>query len=358
MSSSSSKTSSVVQQLPKRTFVTVLSIAFLSVAVQIVLRGEPLIHIVPNLLFLFPYLCRIAPHFWVDPSKLIPEIGEHKAIREIPAEEYSYEKLREVTENFYYPAVIRGIFNNTVATKRWTEKGYLASKIGQYMVDIRFCDVYGDVEHIFEPFEKGFHELLGNENSKSCLFFPLFTRAENKTTIVDFKNAVTKLAREDLNLERLRQGFASEAHTNLHGCQMVAGRGIKKATPGKFIGLGWHAEPGTNWFAQVKGRKRWYVMDPIHSNLMMPFFETTTVFRTSDMSRMNELHDRLPLYWVDLNEGDLLFNPDWWWHRTSAYDGLSMSVPMREVFPERTVRNNPLYTLAISRFYLLKWGVQ
>lgn len=239
MSSSSSKTSSVLHQLPKRTFVTVLSIAFLSVAVQIVLRGEPLIHIVPNLLFLFPYLCRIAPYFWVDPSKLIPEVGEHKAIREISAEEYSYEKLREVTENFYYPAVIRGIFNNTVATKRWTEKGYLASKIGQFMVDIRFCDVYGDVEHIFEPFEKGFHELLGNENSKSCLFFPLFTRAENKTTIVDFKNAVTKVAREDLNLERLRQGFASESHTNLHGCQMVAGRGIKKATPGKFIGLGW-----------------------------------------------------------------------------------------------------------------------
>lgn len=176
-----------------------------------------------------------------------------------------------------------------------------------------------------------------------------------------FKRDVVRLARDDLHLDRVRAGFASEdAHGNLHGCQIVAGRGGAAASsdyPHDFVGLGWHAEPGTNWFAQVVGRKRWDLMDPKDSALMMPFLETTTVFRTTDMARMNELHYRLPLRTVDLEAGDLLFNPDWWWHRTSAHPGLSVSVPMREVFPRRVFRNNPLFTMAIARFYLLSIGV-
>jgi len=342
----------------KQRSIAIVCIACSSVAYQILSNGEPMRHILPNLLFLVPYLCRLAPYCWKDPDHFLPPRNSHKELREISANEFSYEKLQEITENFYYPAVIRGLFQNSTAVKEWGKIGYLSKVLGRYKISTNFCDAYVNDDVIMERFEDAVdNEMLVNENSKYCLFFPLFSREENQTTISEFKSDVTKLARKDLNLDLIRPGFASSNHTNLHGCQMVIGRGMANATPKKFTGLGWHAEPGTNWFAQVVGRKRWHLMDPKDSNLMMPFLETTTVFRTSDMQKMNELHDRLPLYTVDLEPGDLLYNADWWWHRTSAYPGLSISVPMREVFPERTFRNNPLYTMSIGRFYLFKWGV-
>lgn len=342
----------------RKSILTIIGVALLSIIIKTISNGEPIQHIIPNILFLFPFACRVAPFFWKDPSTILPEVTQHTPIREISAADFSYEKLREVTENFYYPAVVRGLFLNTTAVNRWAEKGYLSSKLGDFMVPTNFCDAYVDQETVLARFEDAYdREVLSNEDSKHCMFFPLFSRDENQTTIAAFKKAVIQLAREDLDLDRIRPGFASDSHTNLHGCQMVMGRGQKNATPKKFTGLGWHAEPGTNWFVQVVGRKKWYLMDPKDSNLMQPFFETTTVFRTSDMAKMNELHHRLPLHFVDLEPGDLLYNADWWWHRTSAYPGLSVSVPMREAFPKITFRNNPLYTMAIGRFYLTKWGV-
>lgn len=351
---------STTHGLTKQSVITITGIGLLSIAFRSLGNGEPIYHILPNILFLFPYICRLAPYLWTDPSHFLPMSDQttHTPLREISAEEFTYEKLQQVTENFYYPAVVRGLFQNTTAVSKWGTVGYLSEKLGEFQVTTNFCDAYVNDDVIMERFDHAVDkEMLINEHSKHCLFFPLFSRSENQTTIAAFKKAVTNVARDDLNLDLIRPGFASENHTNLHGCQMVMGRGTKDATPTKFTGLGWHAEPGTNWFAQVVGRKKWFLMDPKDSNLMMPFLETTTVFRTSDMARMNDLHDRLPLHFVDLEAGDLLYNPDWWWHRTSAYPGLSVSVPMREVFPKRTFRNNPLYTMAIGRFYLLKWGV-
>ena len=346
------------RQNPILSIKSIIVIGLLSALLRYISNGEPAQHIIPNFLFLIPFACRLSPYFWKDPSSYLPEETIHKPVREILANEYSYEKLKEVTENFYYPAVVRGLFQNSTAVTKWTKKGYLSNKLGNFKVPINFCDAYVNDDHIMERFEDAYDgEVLSNEQSKYCLFFPLFSRFENQTTIASFKQSVIDLAREDLNLARIRPGFASASHTNLHGCQMVVGRGTKNATPKKFTGLGWHAEPGTNWFAQVVGRKKWFLMDPKDSNLMQPFLETTTVFRTTDMAKMNDLHNRLPLYYVDLEPGDLLYNADWWWHRTSAYPGLSVSVPMREVFPKVTFRNNPLYTMTIGRFYLLKWGV-
>merc|ERR1712232_1099983 len=129
---------------------------------------------------------------------------------------------------------------------------------------------------------------------------------------------------------------------------------VRGATPGEnYTGLAWHCEPGTNWFAQVHGSKRWHFMAPKDSPLLLPARESVNSIATVDMYRMEELHHRLPIRYVDLQPGDLLYNPDFQWHHTRNSPGLSISVAMREVSLFYLVRNNPLYAMVILRNHIL-----
>ena len=56
----------------------------------------------------------------------------------ILAEDYTYEKLQEVTQNFHIPAVVKGLFKDQPAIKKWHEAGYLKSKLGEFEVRYGF----------------------------------------------------------------------------------------------------------------------------------------------------------------------------------------------------------------------------
>jgi len=329
----------------------------ISFILQLLKRDEPLYHIIPNIL-LFTPLHVYCPRLWRDPFKYLPEEREHGKIPEIQAADYTYDKLREVTENFRVPAVIRGIFKDSDAVKMWHKNGYLQSKLGEHEIAVmRKGNPYEQDDRFMGPFKDAWTELLKNSKSTITLFFPVLSRFQYDTTAIAntkrLQAAVENLIREDLKVNStIWDGFSMpEKHSNFHAMQLVMGRGAPVGQ--NYTGLAWHCEPGSNWFAQVHGSKNWYFLAPEDSPLLLPTRESVNSIATSDMYKMEELHHRLPIRHVKLEAGDLLFNPDFQWHHTRNSPGLSIGVPMREVHMYYILRNNPLYAAIILRNHIL-----
>lgn len=335
---------------------TVIGIALISILARFVINNEPLYHILPNILLFTPFH-NYCPDLWRDPFTHLPPHRDHEPIPEIAAADYSYEKLREVSQNFRVPVVIRGLFSETAAVKKWAKKGYLTSKIGKHRIPImRKGNPYEQEDRYMGTVTEGVQEIYNNPTSLTTLFFPVLSRFQYNTSEIEntrrLEEDVQNLIREDLNVDSLIwDGFSTEKHKHFHSMQMVIGRG---AQPGKnYTGLAWHSEPGRNWFVQVHGSKRWHFLAPKHSPLLLPNRESLNAIATSDMYKMEELHHRLPMRYVELKAGDVLCNPDWEWHHTRNNPGLSIGVPMREVNPLYTFRNNPIYAMVVARNHIL-----
>jgi hypothetical protein len=92
---------------------------------------DPLIYIVPNFLMFTPF--REQTKAWwkhvLHVDKAVAHEPTHIAV--IEAENYNMEALRVATENFRYPAVVRGLFKGSTALEKWPQPGYLKSKIGE-----------------------------------------------------------------------------------------------------------------------------------------------------------------------------------------------------------------------------------
>ena len=333
-----------------------IGIVLISILAKFATRNEPLYHILPNILLLTPFH-RYCPKLWRDPFTFLPEYREHEPIPEIAAADYTYEELRKVTKGFRIPVVIRGIFSDTTAVKKWAKKGYLSNILGKHEIAVmKKGNPYEQDDRYMGSFKKAFDEILSNSKSTTTLFFPVLSRFQYNTTEIAntkrLQNDVENLIRKDLEVDRrIWEGFSTNKHNGFHAMQMVIGRGAPLGQ--NYTGLAWHSEPGTNWFAQVHGSKRWHFLAPKDSPLLLPTRESINSIATSDMYQMEDLHYRLPIRYVELQAGDLLYNPDWEWHHTRNSPGLSIGVPMREVNLFYSMRNNPLYMAVTARNHIL-----
>lgn len=309
--------------------------------------GNPLNHMLPNLLLFTPYR-EWARSLWNDVVKVDKNvIRTPLQVPIIMKEDYSFESMRVATENWRYPAVVRGFFNGTVAAERWSDPEYLSSRIGDFIIPVVNKAVYNTLQNDrgLKPFREAYTTVVNDVDSKMYLFFPVESRANFNHSDVGsaqrLREIINQVVREDLELDRIWHGFGSENHKNYHGSQFVIGRGSNDSDA--TTGTGWHCAAGNNWFAQVMGRKRWYFMDPIHSAYMTPLRGGKVNMMTGNRN-MWELQDHIPLRYTDLYPGDLLYNPDWEWHTIKNYEGLAFGVPIREFNATLSLRNNLQYT--------------
>merc|ERR1712071_582167 len=325
------------------------------ILLQFAIRNEPFYHIIPNILLLTPFH-HYTPKLWRDPFTFLPDHCEHRPIPEITAAEYSYEKMRQLTNGFRIPAVVRGVFSDTDAVKKWAKKGYLAKALGKHEIAVmKEGNPYNQQDRYMSTFKDVINEILSNSTSTKTLFFPVLSRTQYNTTALantkQLKEDVENLIRADLEVDhRIWEGFSTKTHSNFHAMQVVIGRGSPSGS--NYTGLAWHSEPGNNWIAQVHGSKRWHFLAPEDSPLLLPTRESLNSIATSNHHLMEFLHHRLPIRCVDLQPGDLLYNPDWQWHHTRNFPGLSISTPMREVHLYYSFRNNPLYMMVAARNHL------
>ena len=305
----------------------------------------PLSYVLPNALLYTPFR-ETARSLWHSVIEIdFDHKKDPKPVPEMDAADYSYEKLRELTSNFRYPAVVRGLFKGTPAVEHWEKSGYLSSKLGEYTVPVirnaATDKVQGD--RYSGNFSTVYESMLVDESSQEYLFFPVLSRFHLNATgprrsIEDLKTATNKLIREDLDLDRIWYGFGTKAHSTYKGAQFIAGRGQK--TVEETTKTDWHCAMGSNFFVQAIGRKRWYFMVPEHSALMHPVRQGQVSMMTGhkDMGKVQDYIDKIQM--VDLEAGDLLYNPDWSWHSIQNHEGMSIGVPLREFNWTNSVRNN------------------
>lgn len=308
---------------------------------------DPLSYLYPNFLMFTPFRDQLKAQ-WAAVVKVDTNVKrEPLQVPIIEAKDYSFESLRVATENFRYPAVVRGLFKDVPATKKWTDLEYLNSKLGKFEVPVVRTATYGTLQNdrAIMPFEEASTDILQNPNSKMYLFFPVESRTNFNGSAAStelLKKTVNDMVWNDLELgTRIWPGFGTKNHKNYHGAQLIVGRG--SASTEETTGTGWHCAPGNNWFVQVVGSKRWYFMDPVHSAMMSPLRGGKVNMMTGNR-KMAELHPHIPLRFTDVYAGDLLYNPDWEWHTIKNYEGLSIGCPIREFNLTLSMQNNLQYT--------------
>lgn len=323
--------------------------------------GDPITYILPNLLLYTP-LRETTRFVWkvLDPHKRLTTPIEHKPIAEINKEDFSLEALEKCTQGFAHPCVVRGLFSDTPASKLWPKKGHLNKKLGEYIVPyIKRAD-YGTKQdgRATDYFKTIADDILGNKESRKYLFFPVKSRFQfNGSDAGSFESLiedVNEVVHDELQLsEKIWNGFGTNdtVHGNFFGSQLIMGRGTNSTTT--TTGTGWHCAPGNNWFAQVVGAKRWYFMSPEYSALMKPL-RGGLVNMMAGSPDMGKLHDYLPLSYGEIRAGDMLYNPDWYWHTIQNREGLSIGCPIREANTTLMFQNNAQYSGVIIMNKLFK----
>jgi len=327
--------------------------------------GDPLLYIIPNMLMFTPFR-QLNIQMWEKFGKAIDKSIEHDMTRipHIKAEDYTYESLKKASENFKYPVLIKGLLSESQAVQKWSEPGYLSSKIGDWIIPVVNNAKYGTIQNdrSMRTFRESYEEILEDKDSKLYLFFPVQSRFSfnntEKARLKDLQKAINNVVLEDLNTDRIWNGFGSNGHKTFFGTQIIAGRGSNDTST--TTGTGWHCAIGNNWFAQIVGRKRWYFMDAKYSSYMLPLRGGKVNMQTGRGKEggMSQYHKHIPLKYADVEAGDLLYNPDWEWHTIKNYEGLSIGVPLREVNISLSIQNNAQYTsIVLANLALDKLGI-
>lgn len=216
---------------------------------------DPIEYMLPNLL-LFTGHREWVKELWPKLLKFDKNVVYPPAhIPEIDAKDYTFESLKHATENFRFPAVIRGFFNNTPAQKKWTTLDYLPSRIGHFNIPVVNDAKYGVVQNnrSVRSFGEVFPEIVNDPTNRAYLFFPVQSRFNFNGSDVNSAKALAKelndIIREDLELDRIWKGFGTPAHKTFFGSQIIIGQGSEDSD--QTTGTGWHCAAGNNWFAQV-----------------------------------------------------------------------------------------------------------
>lgn len=266
----------------------------------------------------------------------------------IDATAYSFEVLREATDNFRRPAVVRNLFKDSIAVTMWGDREYLPSKFGDTQIPVILNGTVGTLQdkRVVESFASEFQKLYDAESTSKYLFFPvksrIFFNGSAAGSSESLEKLVNEIVMEDIGLEKIRPGFGGPAHKSFQFSQFVIGKSFTDENT-KATGSDWHCAPGNNYFIQVVGRKKWDFIDPVYSPYLWPLKGGVNNMWTAnpDVAK-DEKH--IPTWTVVLEPGDMVYNPDWMWHKITNFDGLSIGVPAREGNATNIIRNNPIFT--------------
>lgn len=236
------------------------ALAFLLVAVGLPLfktfqASDPVDYILPNFL-LFTNQRDWTKQLWNKVLRWDNNIVYQPShIPEIDAADYTYESLKRATQNFRYPAVVRGLFNGTKAQTLWPTADYFPSRIGKYNIPVVNNAIVGVPQNnrTVRPFGDAFREVVSDPENRNYLFFPVQSRFQyNHSDIGSLKELakeVNQILLDDLDLNRIWPGFGTAAHKTYYGAQLIIGQGSESSDA--TTGTGWHCAIGSNWFAQV-----------------------------------------------------------------------------------------------------------
>jgi hypothetical protein len=125
----------------------------------------------------------------------------------------------------------------------------------------------------------------------------------------------------------------------------------------KFSGSTVHCAPADNMFLNIKGQKEWFFFDRTYTPLIQPTYSKYAVYAISELyENMQEEYfeglmknhpffKHIPVYRCVLKEGDLLFNPPFWWHRVQNLTDFTVGCATR-YWASKEAANSLAFTIS------------
>lgn len=228
----------------------------------------------------------------------------------------------------------------------WGTEDYLAEKLGSFVIPVVRNAVVGTLQDHRElvNFGEAFREMYRKEYSTEYLFFPVKSRfsfnGSSEGRAQELQDAVDDICRKDLDFNRIWHGFSNKStHWNFLASQFVIGKSVNQFNSNS-TGSDWHCAGGNNWFIQAVGRKYWEFIEPKYSHYLYPlkggFFNMWTANKN-----MAQLQKHVPRFGVTLEPGDMVYNPDWMWHKIT-----SKLLPSSPFPPPQLTRSSLVQTTA------------
>lgn len=250
----------------------------------------------------------------------LPEV----ATIDIPAKSFS--RWRKKVN---MPIVLRGYIKNSDACRHWS-KSWLTANYGNKKVQCIPPDI---------------PSLIGEEVKLETV------------TISDFCNS-DKYHNYYINNHHLlfkKKDF----YESCNGKKIEALRGSRHLIDQWFIsrsnqtGTSLHCANGDNIFLNIKGRKEWHFIHPSFTPLLSPILSKYGVYAVAGVEKsllskwdaIKEIYPYfifIPVYKVVLEEGDVLFNPPWWWHSVRNLENFTVGCATRYLAPGKA-SNVPVF---------------
>ena len=242
--------------------------------------------------------------------------------------------IKQYTNNYRTPLVIKGMLKDFPCVKKWDIE-YLKQNCGQYLV-------------------KGFTKSDGNSW--------LQNQYDNIKVLdnVKFANACDMIKKGELI-------YINNFHSIFIDCKILQQdldlKRLEKITPLEYgdvsqlffgpkgTGTTLHCAAKSNIFYNIKGKKKWTFIDPKYAEYLSPVLSNNGIFV---VSKLNYFKDKnvlrsIPKYEYTLEEGDLLFNPSWWWHCVENLSEYTIGVANRSDLGFKWYdNNNNLFTINLG----------
>jgi hypothetical protein len=207
--------------------------------------------------------------------------------------------ISQYTNNYRTPLVIKGLIKDFPCVKKWDIE-YLKKNCGQYLVK-GFSKSDGS-----DLLSDQFSNVTVLENVKFSNACDMIKNGE-QIYINNFHSIFIdcEILQKDLDLQKLNEITPIEyADTS----QLFFGP--------KGTGTTLHCAMKSNIFYNVKGKKKWTFIDPIYSEYLSAVLSNNGIFVVSKLNYFKDksILKNIPKYEYTLEEGDVLFNPSWWWH--------------------------------------------
>ncbi len=245
--------------------------------------------------------------------------------RELAADRLDLDALREASDGFREPVVLRRLFAGTPAARKWSPE-WFAQALGDHplqVIDLRDHSLHTVTMAAF----------VAGPRERYLSFWPELFRAH--PGLVDDLAFPQVLPHWDYRGAGAYTPFTAEVFFG-HGLDPALG----------FAGTRLHCAPHGNVFAQLCGHKTWTFIHPRYSLSLRPVLEKTygvSALTPTDLRAPG--HAWIPRVTATLAPGDGLFNPPWMWHQVEN-EGFCIGVATREAMVRQTWSLNPAFSLA------------
>lgn len=255
---------------------------------------------------------------------------------EIDISQLTKEKFLRLSNNLTRPIVVRRFLKDAPAVKKWN-LDFFAHQYGQTQLPV-----------ILNADIKTHRSYMSNKGSEKYEYVKMkdFVDGIRKGKKM-YINNISRIfgyhpeLLNDLNLEKIEKYTGEDIKNEVHITNLFFG--------GKETGTSLHCAMTGNFFYNIKGRKLWYLIDPKYTRYLRPLLSRTGLFAVSRLDICNAKPGdyvlNIPRYEVELEEGDLLLNCQWWWHAITNKTDYTIACANKFTNFWSGFKNNPLYTV-------------